>query len=385
MSQTSQLNQLANSESNSRTRNHLDAQPLVSGPLAETHALLEGQTFEEYLCFRLAILQTDSLSLVGNPLGDPQRRRHGVLVPKKEPPHGGWPVVFVLAGFTGNGPNYFNLKSFEVNFPHQLDRLVAVHSAPRAVYVFVEAMTYWGGSQFLNSAATGRYEDFVLDDLVPAVRARLPVSREPSKWCVMGGSSGGYGALHLSSIAPRIFGLAAAIAPDSFFEASLLPEFWTAAPTLIKLGGLNGLRDELESGRLQRRKDWHSLINAVAMALCYAGETPEGDADRSLTTLFPIDLNSGKVDFARFGKIKEYDPIVFLGARALAVQELNGIFIDVGTRDQFHLQYGARQIRDVLLEQSAPLSYSEFEGNHFDISERRPLVWRWLLTQPGWS
>ena len=47
--------------------------------------------------------------------------------------------------------------------------------------------------------------------------------------------------------------------------------------------------------------------------------------------------------------------------------------------DQFNLQYGARKIKTILKEMNVSVKYSEFEGNHFDISKRRDQALDWFL------
>ncbi len=335
-----------------------------------------GLEFTSLSFFNVQTLVIESAALQDNPLGDSPIRYNPVLVPRGDVPADGWPVVFVLSGFTGNGPNSFNVKTFEANTPQVIDRCRARGEAPDAVYVFCDAMTSWGGSQFINSAGMGRYEDFIAIDLVGAVRENFRVSPRPEQWCVAGGSSGGYGALHLASAHPEIFGLAAAIAPDSFFEASLLGEIWTALPVIEKMGGVRGVHAELESGRLTRRKDSHVVLNAIAMGLCYASDG-RGDVD------FPVNLRTGVLISEVWQKWKRHDPVVFLADRASNVMKIKSIYLDAGTRDQFHLQFGTRQIADVLKRLGARFTHQEFDGTHFDIGERRPEMWKWLRSSFG--
>ena len=152
-------------------------------------------------------LIVESEALKKNPLRDTHVRRNPVVLPVAEAPKSGWPVVFVLAGYAGNGTKYFSDKGFENNFIQVLDAAVHKGDAPRAVYVFVDAWTSWGGSQFINSSGTGNYQDYIVKELVPAVEDSFSVDQEAGKWCVFGGSSGGYGALHLSSQFPTCISL----------------------------------------------------------------------------------------------------------------------------------------------------------------------------------
>ena len=323
--------------------------------------------------FDIRTLVIESRVLRSNPVGDSNVKRSPVLVPKGDRPSSGWPVVLMLSGFTGNGTHVFNHKTFEESQPQILDRLVSRGEAPRAIYVFCDAMTSWGGSQFIDSRGQGRFETYIATELVRGVLDSLPASREPQDWCVMGGSSGGYGALHLASRHPEIFGVVVAIAPDCFFEASLLSEIRTALPLIEKIGGVQAVRDELVNGKLSRRKEWHTILNAIAMGLCYADDGAGG-------VEWPIDAKTGVVVEHIWKRWLAHDPIVFLPERVESIRKWNGCLLDVGTRDQFQLQYGTRQLSSFLSEVlAARLSFTEFDGTHFDIGDRRPMAWKWLM------
>jgi enterochelin esterase family protein len=314
-----------------------------------------------YENFELKTLVIESQALAKNPLGDSPRRTCPVLVPRGQD----LPVVFMLSGFTGNGPATFNLKSFEAGATHRLDEAVSRGEAPRAVYVYIDAMTSWGGSQFINSEGMGRYEDFLMKEIVPAVQANFSVVKEG--WCAMGGSSGGYGALHLASKFPETFSVAAAIAPDSFFEASLIPEIRLMLPVLKRIGGAKGVREELLSGKLMKRKDWHMILNVVAMGLCYA-PLVNGEP------VWPVDLETGLIKNDVWAEWIKHDPLTFLPQRKLT----STYYLDAGDRDQFNLQYGTRQVRDLLRKHGADVTWTGFDGTHFDIGDRRPAAWLWL-------
>tara|TARA_B100000749_G_scaffold280771_1_gene278598 strand:+ start:87100 stop:88002 length:903 start_codon:yes stop_codon:yes gene_type:complete len=283
------------------------------------------------------------------------------------------PVVLVLAGFSGVGNKYLNVRFKDPNFAEVLDQLYKEKLAPKALYVLVDAMTYWGGSQFINSKGTGRYEDFLCKEVYSALHLNFPVESDSKHWCVMGGSSGGYGALHLSSKYPEKYGLAIAIAPDSFFDASLMPEILTAMISIEKLGGVKGVKEELESGKLMRRREAHTILNAIGMGTCYAPDPKKKGEVR-----WPIDSESGLVVNGTWKQWLKHDPIHFLKARKKNVLQLRGVYLDVGDKDQYHLQYGTRQIRDALVAMGAKVKYSEFKGNHFDIGDRRPAALKWL-------
>lgn len=322
--------------------------------------------------FDVKTLKIESKALEGNSLGDLHHRYIPTLVPKNVGRiHR---VILVLAGFSGVGSKYFNINFKQQNFPQVVDQLVAKNKAPNCVYAFIDAITYWGGSQFINSEGTGKYEDFIVKEIRQAVIEALGVSEKPQHWCIMGGSSGGYGSLHLVSQFPDLFGFSVAIAPDSFFEMSLLPEIYTALPIIKKFNGVDGVRDEIEKGRFLSRRDAHTVLNAIGMGSCYAP-----NEKKNTEILWPVDTFTGEVDKTIWKLWKAHDPLEFLKKRKVKIQKAKGFYLDVGSRDQYFLQYGTRQIYNILKHSNQQTHYSEFSGNHFDISNRRPQALNWLL------
>ena len=103
---------------------------------------------------------------------------------------------------------------------------------PDAIVVFVDAWTSYGGSQFLNSTGTGRYLDYLCDEVVPFVDERYPTSPSRDHRGLTGKSSGGYGAMVVPMLRPDVFGALASHAGDALFECCYLPEFPDAARKL---------------------------------------------------------------------------------------------------------------------------------------------------------
>ena len=52
------------------------------------------------------------------------------------------------------------------------------------------------------------------------------------------------------------------------------------------------------------------------------------------------------------------------------LKSLNGLYIDCGFKDQYHLHYGARQFTEKLEKLSIPHSYEEFDGTHSNTNHR---------------
>lgn len=219
-----------------------------------------------------------------------------------------------------------------------------------------------------------------------------------------------------------------------FFEMSLLPEIYLAVPTIKKMGGIEAVAEEVKQGVFFKRSNSHTVLNAIGMGACYgfvANHSPSesassesgGDCLEGLQSVESnlagkenlqntdsglvgkessrpqtVDWKNGKIEFPInekgellpqvWEKWKQKDPLVFLKNREKNLKQLKGIYLDVGRSDQYHLQYGSRQISQILKQQKVNHDYSEFDGNHFRLSERNAPAWLWLklpTTPKGYS
>ena len=327
--------------------------------------------------FSLKSLKIESKILRKNPLGDNSIRHLPFLLPKSLQKNEKLNLVLCLAGFGSRPSTQLSAKAFEENMAQSIDRLYAMGQAPKAVYVFVDAWTLWGGSQFINSSATGNYEDYIVQEVMPSIVKNLPVLGKAGSVCIMGASSGGYGALHLSSKFPKIFGICAAFAPDSFFEASLMSDYYKAAPYLMQKNSCKLLLQEHKSGKILKEKNGFHTLNAIAMSACYLPKNKSYEFD------FPIDFSTGQIKKSLWNKCLQKDPIVFLPKRLKNLKSLSFVYLEVGKKDEFHLQFGARKIAQILKKSKTKHFYQELEGGHFDSSTSRENIWKFL--QEYWS
>jgi enterochelin esterase-like enzyme len=328
--------------------------------------------YPQFNNFDLFDLQLTSSVLKNNPLGDSYRRHCPVLSPKGVDSEQ-LGLVFVLSGFAGNGTKYLADKGFDQTFMQQLDQLVENQSAPKAHYLFVDAWTFWGGSQFINSPQTGRYEDYLLEELYPLAFKTLNI--KSNQVAVVGHSSGGYGALHLASKYPEHFPYCAATAPDCFFETSLLPDLYKAAPFLLQNKSYLALKQLHRDRQILKQKNGFSIVNAIAMTACYSPKS------KTKNLQWPIDFATGRRNENIWKQWQSHDPVVFLPKRVRQLKKLKGLYLEVGHRDEFNLQFGVRQIHHHLKKAKVRHHYSEFSGGHFDNLERNPYLWQWLQNQ----
>lgn len=315
----------------------------------------------------------NSQCLQANPMGDPALRRHVVLSPVNTSK--AYPYVLVLPGYFGSGEKYLNWQPFEKGYARQIADAVSEKRAPLAHYVFVDAWSFWGGTQYVDSIAVGRHQSHLVKELLPELKRRFKVA--DGVGVVMGASSGGYGALELASKYPVLFPYCVAQAPDSFFELSLMPDLIKALP-FIEKHSLSALKDLHEQEKILSSKNGFAVLNAIAMSALYAPRSKKGDFD------FALRKDAGTLDLRIWKRYLEFDPIVFLKKRTSNLKKLKGCYLQVGTRDEFSLHYGARKI-DRILKAARVKSYhyEEFDGTHGDCSAHREELLLWLKKSLG--
>ncbi len=317
--------------------------------------------------FDVCNLQVHSKALKNNPLGDSHIRSNYVLKVRAD---GDYPVVFHLSGYFGNGYQAFNFKTMEESFPETISRETAAKTIPLAHHVFVDAMTAYGGSQFLNSKACGNYADYLQKEVMGEAEKFLSVKKGENYRCLMGASSGGYGALYHISQKNSPFGVAVAIAPDSVFEISLLADYYKVSEALKDIPDIKALQKKLSDSRFRDSKSFFSIMNAIAMALCYS-DSFKGKIN------YPIDLNTGVIRADEFSAWKKKDPVEFLASNIKNLSDVT-LYLDVGRFDEFSLQFGARRIHELLRKHKVSHQYSEFDGGHFKTTPRKIEALRWL-------
>ena len=136
---------------------------------------------------QLEVVNIAGEKLRENPLGDPAARRVAVFKPGDVKDDARLPLVVYLPGWGGSSEDAIAQGS-HAWFGEVVDQLAA--RGMRLRIAVVDGRSRYGGSQFLNSTATGDYADYVADEIVPAL------TKQP---CIIAGhSSGAYGALMLA-------------------------------------------------------------------------------------------------------------------------------------------------------------------------------------------
>jgi enterochelin esterase family protein len=325
--------------------------------------------------FEIHLDDFESPSLRGNRLGDPVARRTPVIVPKScgREPGKRCPAIYVLAGFTGSGYSFLNWQGWTPSFPERLDRLRDRGAIGDIIAVLPDAFTRYGGSQYINSAATGRYEDMMVDDLIPWVDSRYPTLPAARHRGILGKSSGGYGALVLGMRHPDKFSAVACHSGDMYFEYCYKTDFPALLKLLEKHRGLEGFLEAFFAAP-KKTGDLISGMNVVAMAAAYS-PAPEKPGLVDL----PFDPATGEISSDVWARWLAHDPVELCGRHAEGLRKLRLLFLDCGRQDQYLLQYGLRILSKRLERLGVAHVVEEFDDNHSDTAYRYdvsiPKVW----------
>jgi S-formylglutathione hydrolase FrmB len=339
-----------------------------------------GAPWERPLHGTLDKLVVESELLAGNPLGDPTRRPLWVYRPpgvERDHPRP-LPAVFVIQGFTGQLDMWQNRMPFQPTLVEALDALFASGGCPDAIVVLADAWTTFGGSQFLNSASTGRYLDYLCDEVVPFVDAHYPTDADRDRRGLAGKSSGGYGAMVVPMLRPDVFGALASHSGDALFEAAYAPSFPQVA---------RKLRDDFDGS-------WAVLFERLAAAERFdfeqfsplevygyaAAYSP--DPAQPGRALIPFDLNGRLIDDV-WALWLEKDPVRMAAGHADALRSLRRVYLDAGTKDEYYLDLGAQAFAAELDRLGVDHTLELFEAGHANIGHRYPGAIRELILALG--
>jgi len=312
---------------------------------------------------RVETITVDSKVLQGNLLGDPAERRVDLYIPAGHDGRG-LPLLVDLVGFTGGGPSHTNWKNFGENVPERADRLIAEGKLPPVVIALPDCFTRLGGNQYINSAAMGRWEDFLVDEMLPAVEAKLGCGG-PGRRGVFGKSSGGYGAIIHAMRRADVWSAAACHSGDMGFELVYLADMPTVLRALAKHeGSIERFIGALEAAKKVPDADIHVLMQ-LAMAATY-----DPDPSQFLGIRLPVTLDTCEVIAERWANWLDWDPVLIVDGHADALKSLKGLYIDCGDIDQYNLVYGARRLHRSLERLGVPHRYEEFPDNHSSVDYR---------------
>ncbi len=314
----------------------------------------EGEVLTEYF---------DSRVLRGNPLGDPPRRPIAIyLPPGYTKARGPLPIVYGVVGYTGTGRSLLNVDPLGEDLKARMDRLIRTRKCGPMIIVLPDCFTRVGGNQYINSTATGRYEDYLLKEVIPFVEERYPASRRG----VWGKSSGGYGSMVLGMRHPQVFSALADHSGDAGFEWCYLQDFPKAMAAFRRAGGPAKWLQRFWRKPNRHQAEDQPVLNTLGMAAHYS-PNPKSP---NLGIDFPFDLDTGEFRPQVWARWRRWDPVNMVAKHAGNLRRLRLVYIDCGTEDEFNLIWGARTLHRKLGELGIRHHYEEFDDGHMNIPYR---------------
>lgn len=313
----------------------------------------------------------ESEVLKDNLLHDPYKRPLWIYLPPgyEDEPERRYPSIYMIQGLTGQLDMWRNRAPFRKNFPELVDDVFATTETPPCILVWVDCWTSYGGSQFLDSPATGRYHTYLCDEVVPWVDAHYRTLPQREHRGIAGKSSGGYGAMITPMLQPDLWGGLATHAGDALFEMCYLPEFPASVRALRDNydGSFEKFWNDFRSRPAFSKRSDHTLLNDYCMAACYS-------ADLDGTVNLPYDTQTGQLIPETWERWLAWDPVRMVPAHTEALQSMKAIYIDAGRRDEFYLDLGATAFHRALSQIGVTDVFFElFDATHMSIEYRYPL------------
>ncbi len=302
----------------------------------------------------LRYLKIQAAALEGNLLGDPAEQEVAVYVP---PGYGQserrYPVLYLLHGIGGgftDWTQHWNLKG-------AMDALIASGQPPFLV-VMPNGRNRLGGGFYLDSPVSGKWETYLLRELVPRIDRDFRTAAAPATRGVAGHSMGGFGALRLGMRHPDVFGSVYAMSPcclDLADDIGHGNQSWRKAI---------GFRSPEDIGTSLEEGDFYPVaIYALASAISPNPAKPPFYAD------LPVRHVRGELmpDDAVYETWRTSLPLAQLPAHRANLLRLRGIAIDYGTSDQFaHIMTTTPAFSRELARLRIPHRLDVYDGDHRD-------------------
>ena len=293
-----------------------------------------------------------------NTLGDPIEREVLVHVPPGV--EGEVPCIIYLAPYTGTGMGRANWRAFDETLPQRFERLIREGKMGPAILVMPDTFTSLGGNQFIDSPVMGNWGTWLAQDLQRELSVRYSISG----FALVGKSSGGYGAL-VRGMMDDSWDAVACHSGDCGFNLLYGEAMASCLTRVEQFSGVEGFLTHVKESKSLSHDDFHTLM-ICAMSASY---------DPLDKIQLPVDSHSCEFITERWDNWLSWDPLNLIED----YQDLPPTWIDVGDRDQYHIQYGIRLLIDRLNELSIPHHHEEFSGTHSGIDNRLDLSIPWLF------
>jgi len=290
-------------------------------------------------------------SLEGNLEGDSPDRDVSVYLPPSYETNQKqrYPVVYLLHGYMDNDINWFGEKHIFVDAPLAIDRAIA-NGAREMIVVMPSAYTVYMGSMYSNSAATGDWEGFIINDLVAYVDAHYRTIPVRASRGLSGHSMGGYGTVRLGMKFPEAFSSLYAMS-----ACCLSPTTNPLNPTMDKALAIQSAADLAKAD-----------FGTRAMIASGAAWSPD---PKKPPLYLDLPVADGKVVPEVVARWDANAPLAMLDQYVTNLKQAHAIALDVGTKDG--LMASIQELDAQMTLFGVSHSFETYDGNHVSgIQER---------------
>jgi pimeloyl-ACP methyl ester carboxylesterase len=290
-----------------------------------------------------------SPALEANLLGDSPTRHILIYLPPSYALNDGqrYPAVYLLHGFSGTPAVWTSGHYAGLRIQAVMDSLIAAAAIREFVVVMPDGSTDLGGSAFTNSTTTGRWETYLIRDVVRFIEARYRTIRRGSSRGIAGHSMGAAAALRVAMRFPGIFGAAYAMSPNASLPCETLSV--EEADTLL---------------RLTRRSQRDSIGFWPQVCLGYAADWSPDSARAPFFADLPFTRDHDRVvpDTAVLERWQAWRLLDMAPRYREGLVRLRGIALDVGNADPYGP--GVARLDSLLTHLRVRHSFEFYAGDH---------------------
>lgn len=235
--------------------------------------------------------------------------------------------------------------------PDIMDRGIATGVLADMIIVMPDMRSRAGGSFYLNSSATGRWHDFLVDDLVTWTDRTFRTLPDAASRGIAGHSMGGYGALVTGARHPEIYSLVYAISPGAIDWGADLTAANPAFRTLLDATGWADVDTQYEAA-----------ITAAAQAFSPNPQQPPLYID------LPFEAGPDGNLIPALPAFEHWDRLLAMGQTEQHrdnLARLRGLRFDAGRNDEYsHIPLTARRLSQRLQTWGIDHGFEEYDGDH---------------------
>ncbi|UCE06032.1 MAG: T9SS type A sorting domain-containing protein [bacterium] len=257
-----------------------------------------------------------------------------------------YPVIYFLHG-AGT-----RQRIYSILFKLLLDYHIELKNIKPVIFVLPDGSAPpYEGSFYTNSQLYGRFEDYIVQDLIDYIETKYHALSSRETRFIMGVSMGGYGAMKLAMKYPGIY--RAVISHSGPLDLNQVQDF---VNIILK-----------ENGRTPPYSYVPDAGTFTRLGFSMAGAFSANLYNPPYFVDFPLDSN-GNIRNDVFSKWKSHNPADFFVQKTSSLSEVENlaIYFDCGRQDELHIFEFNTAFNDTLEQLGLDFVFQPFNGGHFN-------------------